>query len=505
MKAWTFFVLLVCPILTFAQRIQYTEPEQEDSRRTSFEIIGRVGGNFLIFKNNRIQNDICVYDNDMKLIQRVSMDFLPERYINVDFIQYPDFCYMIYEYQKKNTVHCSAVKLDDMARRLGEPVDLDTTQISFTANNKIYTTLFSEDKQRIMVFKINSKNPKDYIFTTFLFDKQLELIDRHRLNLAMDDKNDVFNGFLLDNDGQLVFGKYYKSSGTGGDYVSRISLISKGPVADTFSVRDIGTSDRLLDEIKIKVDNRNKRYILTGFYYKQKKGNIEGVYTVLWDKETNSRIRETVTVFNDELRSLAKSSEANMKTAFNDFFIKSIIVEKSGGYLLVSESEYTTSRGVPFNRWDYLYGYNPMMSPIDYYSPYYNPYYPYNRYGYGASATRYNAENIMVLSFDKDGNLEWSNVIPKSQFDDESQNMISHHIMNTGGELHFLFNQYERRAQLLTDDGISPDGKLVHFPTFHNLDKGYDFMPRYAKQVSSTEILIPCLYRNYLCLAKIEF
>jgi len=505
MKALAFFLLLICPVALLAQKIFYSDPEQEDTRRTNFEIIGRVGGNILVFKNNHAENAVCVYDEDMKLLQRASMDFLPERYINIDFIQYQDFCYMIYEYQKKNIVHCSAVKLDGMARRMGSPVDLDTTQISFAANNKIYTTVFSEDKQRIMVFKINSRNPSNYLFTSFLYDKQLELLDRHRIGLPMDDRNEMVSNFSLDNEGTLVFGKYEKSSG-GADYVSRVSVVTKGPTSDTFSVRDIGTNERVLDEIKIKVDNENKRFILTGFYYKQKKGNIEGVYTVLWDKATDSKTKETVTVFSDELRSLAKSSEENQKMAFNDFFIKNIIVEKDGGYLLVSECEFTTSRGVPFNRWDYLYGYNPMMSPMDYYySPYYNPYYPYNRYGYGNSATRYNAENILVLSFDKDGNLEWSNVIPKSQFDDETQNLISHHIMNTGGELHFLYNQYERRTQLLSDQSISPEGKLTRYPTLRNLDKGYDFMPRYGKQIAGREILIPCLYRNYLCMAKIEF
>jgi hypothetical protein len=157
---------------------------------------------------------------------------------------------------------------------------------------------------------------------------------------------------------------------------------------------------------------------------------------------------------------------------------------------------------VPFNRWDYLYGYNPWVSPMDYYSPYYNP---YNRYGYPNTANRYNSENILVLSFDKDGNMEWSNIIPKSQYDDETDNLISHHMMNTGGELHFLYNQYERRTLLLSDQSITPDGKLTRYPTFRNLDKGYDFMPRYGKQVSSTQIVIPCFYRNYLCFAKIDF
>ena len=38
--------------LTFtrAQWITYAEPEHEDSRRTNFEIVGKINGNILIFK-----------------------------------------------------------------------------------------------------------------------------------------------------------------------------------------------------------------------------------------------------------------------------------------------------------------------------------------------------------------------------------------------------------------------------------------------------------------------
>ena len=487
MKAMLAILTLIFPVFLTAQRITYSNPEQEDSRRTNFEILGRINGNILVFKNNHTENAISVYDNNMSLVKRVNLDYLPEKYLNIDFIQYPDFAYMIYEYQRKNIVHCTAVKLDAMGQRLGDPIELDTTQLSFSATNKIYSTLYSENKENIMIFKINSKNPHHYLFTTFLFNKQMDLVDRHRIWLPMDERGDMFSSFLLDNDGQFLFAKFFKNNNS--DYISKVSLVSKGALSDTFAISDMGTNDRILDD---------------GFYYKQRKGNIEGLYTSIWDKVASTKLKETLTVFNDDLRTLAKSSEANVKMAFNDFFVKNIIVEKNGGYLVISESEYTTTRGSAFNRWDYLYGYNPYVSPLDYYSSTYNPYNPYNRYGYG-SATRYNAENILVLSFDKDCNLEWSNVIPKSQFDDETDNLISHHIVNTGGELHFLYNQYERRTQLLSDQSISPEGKLTRYPTLRNLDKGYEFMPRYGKQISSKQIVMPCLYRNYLCFAKIDF
>jgi hypothetical protein len=217
--------------------------------------------------------------------------------------------------------------------------------------------------------------------------------------------------------------------------------------------------------------------------------------------------KETLMPFNDDLRRQAKGPDANLRISFNDYFINDVIIRRDGGYLLTAESMYTTSRGGTFNRWDYLYWNNPWASPIDYYywSPYYSPWRsPWNRWG-GSSATRYHAENIMILSFDKDENLQWSNVISKTQFDDETDALVSHSLMNTGGELHFLFNLYERRTLLLNDHSIGPDGKITRHPTLKNLERGVEFMPRLGKQVSATSMIVPCQYRNYLTFAKIDF
>lgn len=500
-----FLAHILVPQVLHAQRITYAEPEREDGRRTNFDIIGKIKGNYLVFKNNRSDNVITVYDKDMKAIHHEVLDYLPDKYTNIDFIPYADFSYLLYEYQHKNIVHFTALKIDQEGKKMGESVDLDTTQISGSSNSKIYTSIYSDDKQRIMVFKINSKNQKNFVFTTFLYDAQLNLIDRHRMPLQMEEKSDMFTDFYVSNSGDFVFGKYYKN--TSSDYISRISLVTKTPTGDTLAIRDLGAGDRLLDDLKIKIDNNNQHYIFTGFYYKQRRGNIEGLYSVIWDKATDAKLKESVVIFNEQLRALAKGTDANLKMAFNDFFIKHLITKKDGGFLLISESEYSNSRGSVFNRYDYLYGYSPWSTPYDYYSysPYYSPLYnPWNRFG-NTGIIRYHAENIMVLSFDKDGNLEWSNVVPKSQFDDDTDNLISHQIMNTGGELHFLYNQYERRNLLLNDQSVAPDGKITRYPTLRNLDKGYEFMARYGRQVSSYEIIVPCLFRNFLCFAKIEF
>ena len=110
-----FFLLLftaLCSFPALAQRIAYSDVEKEDSRQMNFEILGKVGGNISIYKNYRNQNNISVYDNSMAIVSKTNLTFLPEKLISTDFIVYPNSFWMFYQYQKKNVVYFSAVKIN---------------------------------------------------------------------------------------------------------------------------------------------------------------------------------------------------------------------------------------------------------------------------------------------------------------------------------------------------------------------------------------------------------
>ncbi len=504
-RRWLLPVMVICTgFSATAQKIVYSDYEKEDTRRLNFEIAGKISGNFLIYKNIRSKNWIAVLDNDMKLVATVDQDYVPdnERMINADFFPYADFCYMIYQYQKKNIVYCMASKIDGNGKKIGDVLQLDTTQIGFAANNKIYTVLSSEDKNKIVIFKINSRNKRLYFMTTLLLNDKLELLKKSRLSIPMEEHYDYLSDFQLDNDGDLVFSKFYRNSN---DNISQAAFLIKYAQSDSLRYTDLKIDRTYLDEIHIKVDNFNRRYLLTSFYYKQRKGNIEGFYFYIWDKASDKAVTEDTTIFSEDLRRDARGDN-NSRMAFNDYFIRNIIPRKDGGFILGSEAYYTTSRFNSWNRWDYLYG-APFMSSFDnyyYYSPYYRNYWWNSRMSNNQSV-RYHADNIAVLSFDRNGRLEWSNVVGKEQFDDQSDDLLFYDLMNTGGQLHFLFNKDEKRILLLNDYSIAPDGQLTHNPTLKNLDRGYEFMPKYGKQVSARQMIIPCLYRNYICFAKIEY
>lgn len=506
----TVSLLLTCLFLActtgFGQRVTYTEPDRDDPRILNFEVLGRINGKIMVYKTYRDLHYIVTYDSDMKMLEKKKLDFINYRVLNTEFIQYSDFVYMIYQFQKRSIMYCMAIKLDGSGASMGDPVQLDSTDnINYSASNKIYSVVNSDDKQKIMVFKINTRSEKAHILTTCLFNKDLTLVRKSRLSVPMPQRNDFLSEFSLDNEGDLVC---IRASGTStNDNINKISLITKPATLDTYTLTDLKLGNIFLDDLRIKVDNINKHYVITSFLSKAKRGNIEGLYYVLWDKQLNKELLNAAHLFDAEFREDAKG-EGSSKAAFNDYFLKNIIMRRDGGFIVIAESAYTSSRGNTLNRWDYLYG-SPYWSPVDYYT-WNSPvgYYPWWR-SYGMNnmnnLTRYFADNIAVISFEPGGKVEWSNVIRKSQYDDNTDNYIGFGLFNTGEQLHFIFNTQEKRTMILNDQTIAPTGQIDRNPTFKNLDKGYDFMPRHAKQVGARQAIVPCQYRGFTCFAKIEF
>ena len=145
-----FLILILSTVYSavLSQQITYSQPESQDTRSLDFEIIGKIQDNFLIYKNVRNNYAICTYDNSMRLIDRVDLRFMPDKILNIDFISFPDFAWIIYQYQKRNIVHCVAVKIHANGTLFSDPKDMDTTYLNFFADHKIYSTIYSEDKDR---------------------------------------------------------------------------------------------------------------------------------------------------------------------------------------------------------------------------------------------------------------------------------------------------------------------------------------------------------------------
>ena len=499
-----FLMLIVVYNTTIAQRIKYSDTEKEDGRQMNFELVGKIANNIIVYKNIRTDNYFSVYDNDMKLKEKIKLTNLPIKLINVDFVAYPNYFYLIFQHQKKKIVYCDAIKYDMNGKMLEDIKTLDTTSIPiFDNNNKIYNVVVSDNKKFIGIIKANKKNERNHILGKIMYDQNLQQAYKRFYNIAMDGKNNYLSEFTIDNDGDIFMAKCFAASDNA--FVNRVDILHIPIVTDTIVTYNVKTNERLLDEIKLKMDNANKKLLVNAFYFTKKRGNIEGYFINAINKTNPNDSYSTTTAFSDTLRLEAKDV-GTLKTAFNDFFIRQIYPRKDGGFIATAESYYYSTRnnGMPFNRFDY-FGNTSLFTPFDFYNMGMRNF-SWNQFDrMGNNFTTYYAENVLVLSFNKLAILEWSNVIHKSQKDDNTEDKISYEVIITGGRLHFLFNEKDRNDFLMNDNSISPQGQIIRHPTLKNLDRRYTLMPRYGKQISATEMVFPCIYKNYICFAKIEY
>lgn len=492
-------LFLSIPFCITAQKISFSDPDRENISDISFEIIGKLNNKILIYKNIRSNHRIYVYDQEMNKEKVVDLDFIPSRTYNIDFVVYADYFYMVYQYQKNSIIHCMAVKMNAGVERMNEPAEIDSTRIPVMTDNKIYSMMSSEDKQRIMVFKIQARNQR-FDMVTLLFDRDFTLLKKARHVTEYNERREGYDNFSLANDGSLVF-THVRQSGLR-DYSNALELVTKQPDQESFVYQPIDLGERYIDNVKLKIDNLNGKYIINTFYYKKNRGSIEGLFICFWNKAEAKTENSVFSEFDDLLRSEAKRS-GQLRYAFDDYFIRQVIVKKDGGFILAAEdfSSDTRNSNNSWNRWDYLY--SPYYPSSGYY--YYNPYTGYYRpLGRFSESTRYYYENIFVLSVNKNGRPEWARIIQKDQYDDNTDSFLSFSTMLMSGEIHFLFNN-DRRYQIVTDQSVLPDGTVKRNPTLKSQEKGYEFMPGLSKQVGATQLIIPCSYRGSLSFAKIDF
>ena len=502
--------LLICSIifLFFApsvsgQNITYSVVHNESARDANFEILGKVGDNFLVFKSIRWRNIIQVFDKNMKELSNERMKQLPDEILNADFITYADYFIMVYQYKRNSIVYCDAIKMNANGQMIGDITNIDTVRVGMQSGSNIFSTVYSGDKKNVLIYKMHEKNDRLHVVTK-LYNHLLQLQDSTRSVIAFNERRETFSPFQITNDGTIFFTKETQAGSR--ENISELEVITNKAKSNVFKSNAINLQKKYIDGVQIKIDNLNNNFIINSFYYQQKRsGSIEGLFSAIVNKATDS-IKTYFNLFDDSLR-LKISSSGQYRTAFDNLFLKNIFVKRDGSYVLIAEDYSTQTIGMnnSWNRWDYLYG-NPYSLNNDYYY-WNNPYYRYNRFNNfnNSRSTRYFYDNILVMNIDSSLKLNWSNVVLKKQTDDDDDSYLSFGTMNTGGEINFLFIEKERNTQIISNQSVSTYGKLYRYPTLKSRERGYQFMPRMAKQVGAKQMIVPCVYRGNIGFAKVDF
>lgn len=529
------FVLIALVQLGWSQSYVVSGIEKTDKEGMQYEVLGKLGNHYWIYKKNGTISTIAQYNEQMQLVKQNDLTFLPAQVQQIEFIKRDQQLFAFYQFQNNKTVYAALATLKSDGQLNGDPVILDTAQnIRPGSRAKIFNLIESDDHQRILLFSVNTSNPSSIKLKTSSYNGNFEETADATISINSANKKSTLSDFALDNKGNL----YCLRNTTQNGSAPAVSLIYLSEGGREVIESPVLNAQFLLDDIRLKIDNTNNRVVLNSFYAISKKGNIEGLYTYIWDANTKTEILSSANRFTDANRALV-TSKRNLKTALDAYYIDKVKTQSNGDYIVMAESAETYSNRSAFSRWDYFWGgpfYNPFM--FNYWNRPFG-FYPWTRFGWGGfggmgfgpgfgwgwgygfgwggmggfwnpyasfgyPSVTYNANQIALMSFNQKGDLQWVKTIDKSQSDMNVDQFIGYGSFENNNGVNIIYYQKQKGQRQFVFNTLTNEGTLSKGESINIQEKRFDWMPRALKQVGEKECIIPYQYNNKIGFAKVQ-
>jgi hypothetical protein len=477
------FAVILCistSITLKAQDVLYSPYDKFDYRTDEYAVVGMTGGRLYTYHSTNEGAMLDAYDDSMNKTATVLLDFFPQKIYQARFIAYPDKIIALYQALESNKVVQYAALLDEKGRLKGKPIEIGYVKTGlFGATKTYFSSSVSDNKKWILVYSANDKNSETELDAKWL-DDNLTIVKRSRATFKAD--NTVEHGEVnIANDGTVYMAAYTPVGSQ--NYADQFWILALPQGSTKFQQKDLPLDDKYAASGYMKIDNMNNRIYFGGFYSDKKNGSYNGIIYAAYDIASGILQNRKMIPFDAALVAAAGTRRKNH--AFDNYEVRQLIVKNDGGFVLVSEIHYLTTRS----------NYLPGMGYYSFYSP-----------AMSTMVREYHFNDIMALSYNKDGVRDWAADIPKEQYSQEDGGVFSSYaLLNTGGTLAFLFNDFHptrSRIQLAT---VGADGKTeTHSFTAEGNDYP-DWLPRFGKQVAARELVVPCFHKKQICFAKVVF
>ncbi len=466
-----------------AQEVIYSAYEKFDLRSGDYSVVGKTGGRLFTYRSGSDGYFLDIYDDSMNRLATVILDFFPPKIYETRFVTYPDRILVLYQALESGKIVQYGAVLDEQGRLIKRPVALAQASMGvFGQNREYFKSAVSENKSSIVVYNLTAKG-SNLQFSATWTDSGLTAKKKTQATFEAPAKLAAGSGIVLDN-GTVCLTAFTPSGSR--DYAERLWLLTIKPEDRSFKHAQFDLEDNYATGSYIKADPISKRIYLGGFYSEKKAGNYDGLLFGYYDLNTHTIQQQRLIPLDDRTR--AAAGERNQKKAFNNYFVRNVIVKNDGGFVMIAENFFLSSRNSAYSpRWGYysMYAYGPFM---------------------GATVREYYYGDILVISYDANGSREWQSFIRKDQYSQEDGGVFSSFaLLNTGGSLGFLFNDYNAVRSRIQLASVDANGQIAMRSLAAGTNEDPDWLPRAGKQVAAREMVIPCLYKRQICFAKIIF
>lgn len=465
---------------SFAQEVTYSRYDKFDYRSDAYAVVGMCGGLTYTYVRNDDGSRLDAYNDSMNKVATVILDFFPSRIYQVKFITYPDRMILLYQALEGNKVVQYAALLDESGLLHGKPVEIGSIRTGiFGATRTYFSSSYSDNKQRIIVYSATDKS-NEIVFDCKWLDANAKVTNAAKVAFPTDNMPE-HGEVNVANDGTVYMAAYTPIGSQ--NYADQYWILKLKPGADAFEAKELELGDRYATSGYTKIDNQNGKVYFGGFYSNEKNGNFDGLIYASYDIEQDKYVVKRFISFDAELA--GQTSARRRNHAFDNYVVRQLIPKNDGGFVLISEINFVTTRSSFAPGFGYYSFYTPYMS---------------------STVREFHFNDIMALSYNKDGTREWSSFIPKQQYSQEDDGVFSSYaLLNTGGTLAFLYNDFDARHSRIQLSTVTAEGKTDTHGLAAEGNDYPDWLPRSSKQVAGRVLVVPCFKKKQICFARVAF
>ncbi|MFT4061911.1 MAG: hypothetical protein QM642_06100 [Edaphocola sp.] len=464
-----------------AQEIFYSNEQKFTFQNRDFSVVGWCGSRLYAYRAGKEGYYLDAYNDSMRLLATVTLDFFPQKTAEAEFYATGKEIIVLYQAEQRGEMLQYAAKLDTMGRMVQRPTVVASAKLGWlAADRKYFTSVASNDRSKIFIYNVSKQKGRKTEFNTYLLDNALTVIAKGTPWIASDE-NIYVQENILANDGTF----YMSATGGSKGYSEDAWVFKLNPDGQTLKNITIPLKDAYISGLHAKMDDANGQLLICGFYTNRRSGNVDGIVYGRCDAATDTFSQYKQIPLDEDVRQMV--DEKNKKRALDDFVAKDMVVRNDGGFILVAENYFVTTRNANYG------------AGFGYYGRYSN--------GYGGSIIReYHYGDIMILSYDGNGRKIWQNFVRKSQYSQDDGGLFSsYRMLNSGGSLVFLFNDFTSNRSTLNLAAVDGAGSLRLKKLNPGRTAGADWIPRSGKQIDIREMMVPVVRKNNLGFARVVF
>lgn len=467
------FFLAVFTIGVTAQEVTVSE-EVVVRSEDHFTIIGEIENRLLVLIERNRQVELLSFDQNMRLRNQTKTDIGGRQSRLVGNSQNSGNTFFLFTQQKEGDEYFIIAWEYSSTANLRDSSTIAIAPHAYGFSNFLFAQ--SEDRSKAVFFR--SDNSREVQAFCYDLDSRDVIWDKNIVvegNLRTD-----FRQLLVTDEGNLAIVMETGQKGfrrKGMEY----QFINYHFERDEVSRNSFETEDIFSNSVVFKVDNQNQFILGAGLYYEQSASRSDGHFIIYVDLKFPANQQFYQHPFDAEFLSGISQQNIN-RNAVTDLEIRDVLLKNDGGVVIFSEINRVFERRPTYGErvWNRSYG---RVGWIDFY-----------------------IEDVIITSFDPQGQKQWNNVLFKKQYSQDDEAVYSSFFLfNTPTFLRLIFNDEIASNNTVSEYIVSAVGYAERKSVLNTEYQNLRLRMRDAIQLSSTAVVIPSEQKSQLKFVRVVF